>query len=62
MPLPALYLLCLHRADPAPKTPYMFGQTNDLSRRLREHNDPEFRETLRTQRRLGRAGWCMKDL
>ena len=29
------------------------GQTNDLARRLQEHNDPEYRGTLHTKRRPG---------
>ena len=29
------------------------GQTADLARRLREHNDPEFKGTLHTKRRPG---------
>ena len=29
------------------------GQTNDFERRLKEHNDPEFRGTLHTKRHKG---------
>ncbi|NLF40947.1 GIY-YIG nuclease family protein [bacterium] len=29
------------------------GQTNDIDRRLAQHNDPEFRGTLHTKRRQG---------
>ena len=29
------------------------GQTNDLDRRLLEHNDPDFKGTYHTKRRIG---------
>ena len=29
------------------------GQTNDMERRLREHNDPNYRGTLHTKRNKG---------
>ncbi len=36
-----------------PQNKIYVGQTNNLSRRLREHNDPEFRGTLYTKRNPG---------
>jgi putative endonuclease len=36
-----------------PRDRIYVGHTNDLSRRLREHNDPEFRGTLYTKRHPG---------
>ncbi|NOY82671.1 MAG: GIY-YIG nuclease family protein, partial [Kiritimatiellaeota bacterium] len=35
------------------------GQTQDLDRRLREHNDPADRTTFHTKRFPGPGGCCM---
>jgi putative endonuclease len=36
-----------------PDNKIYIGQTNDLQRRLEEHNDPDFRGTLYTKRNKG---------
>jgi putative endonuclease len=41
----------------SPEGKMYVGQTADLSRRLRQHNDPEFHGTLHTERRSG--PWCL---
>ncbi len=37
----------------SPEGKIYIGHTSDLCRRLREHNDPEFRGTLHTKRHPG---------
>ena len=36
-----------------PEGKIYIGQTKDLQKRLREHNDPEYRGTLHTKRHTG---------